>query len=342
MVDYILADTPLSIALQVHKGMGVVIMGAFTILFAKSYRNTLSEKSRMFKALPLISAFFKMFYYILTLTIYTTQDPALQSIGPVFLQFFSWFVTTPLILSAIALLDTNVITDVFYLCTLNSVMIISGYFAHVATHLGAIWSFYGFSVGCAYFIANSMFRTYKRIKSKKIKTINNKTYMLLCVYTSIVWCLFPFTFILYKTGVLPFEVQSIFYVYLDIFAKGVFGVILIGARDMMDKKQGRMVQFAKTVIHVYTPLKSLTEEETVTDDESLTPPPSLEELTPAEKDFITGKTPLPSKPHTIIPIDDAKWSRTSRNSVRPTPQPQPQKKLVRANSSPAHLTRGRT
>ena len=140
---------------------------------------------------------------------------------------------------------------------------------------------------------------------------------------------------------------------MDIFAKGFLGVILMGARDIMDKKEGRMVRFTNAIIHVYTREKSITDGEVVSaatdesdvtdesENRSLTPPPSLEELTPAEKDFITGKTPPPSqeppirpkllKPHTIIPVNDAPLPKPSRS---------PQTKIVRSHSSP-QLNRGR-
>jgi hypothetical protein len=195
-----------------------------------------------------------------------------------------------------------------------------------------------------------MYLKYDRIRHKKIQSITNIIYQFLCVYTAIVWNIFPISFIFYKTGMISYEIQSILYVYMDIFAKGFLGIILMGARDIMDKKEGRMVRFTNAIIHVYTREKSITEEEVVsaatdesdtTDDRSLTPPPSLEELTPAEKDFITGKTPRPLleppikpkllKPHTIIPVNDAPLPKPSRS---------PQTKIVRSHSSP-QLNRGR-
>jgi bacteriorhodopsin len=332
MSDYKAADTSLSIALQAHMGLGIVMMGGFSYVFARSYYSTKKEQSKLFKALPLSASFLKMFYYILSLILYTTQDPALVYLDPIFLRFFTWFVTIPPILIAISLLESLDMTDIVCLSTMNCVMIISGYFAHVASHNATIWSFYSFGGGCAYFIGRNMYLKYDRIRHKKIQSITNKIYQFLCVYTAIVWNIFPISFIFYKTGMISYEIQNILYVYLDIFAKGFLGIILMGARDIMDKKEGRMVRFTNAIIHVYTREKSITEEEVVTDttdDGSLTPPPSLEELTPAEKDFITGKTP--NKPHTIIPVNDAPLPKPTRS---------PQTKIVRSHSSP-QLNRGR-
>ena len=356
MSDYKTADTSLSIALQAHMGLGIVMMGGFSYVFARSYSSTKKEQSKLFKALPLSASFLKMFYYILSLILYTTQDPVLVYLDPIFLRFFTWFVTIPPILIAISLLESLDMTDIVCLCTMNSVMIISGYFAHIATHNSTIWSFYCFGMGCTYFIGRNMYLKYTRIRHKKIQSITNIIYQFLCVYTAIVWNIFPISFIFYKTGMISYEIQSILYVYMDIFAKGFLGVILMGARDIMDKKEGRMVRFTNTIINVYTREKSITggevvsaatdesvvtDESDATENRSLAPPPSLEELTPAEKDFITGKTPPPSqeppirpkllKPHTIIPVNDV-----------PLPKPirSPQTKIVRSHSSP-QLNRGR-
>jgi hypothetical protein len=186
-------------------------------------------------------------------------------------------------------------------------------------------------------MGRNMFNKYTNIRLKKKQSINNKIYQFLCVYTLIIWGLFPISFIFYKTSIISYEVQSIIYVYLDIFAKGLLGVILMGARDMLDKKEGRMVRFTTAIIHVYTREKSITDEEVVTDtsDISLTPPPSLDDLTPAEKDFLTGQTP---KNHTIVTVAPKPQNTLSKShAVVPIDDAPVIKKLTRTNSSPAHL-----
>jgi hypothetical protein len=220
-------------------------------------------------------------------------------------------------------------------------MIISGYFAHIATHPATVWSFYGFGLGCAFFIARNMFYKYIRIRGKKEQSINNKIYQFLCLYTLIVWNIFPISFIFFKTNIISYEIQSIIYVYLDILAKGLLGIILIGARDMMDKKVGRIVRFANAIVHVYTREKSITDGELVTgeSDETFTPPPSLDDLTPAEKDFITGQNP---RNHTTITVDPKPHhTPVSKTSIVPMNNTPVTKKLIRSNSSPAHLKRSK-
>jgi len=362
MHSYELDKSPLSIALQVHMGIGAVMMGGFSYIFADSYHSTKKQQSKIFKALPLASTFFKLFYYILNLIIYTTQDTSLIHTCPIFLRFFSWGISVPPILIAIVLLESSAVTDIICLCTLNSIMYTFGYYAHIATHPASVWSFYGVCLCCAYFMGRNMFNKYTNIRLKKKQSINNKIYQFLCVYTLIIWGLFPISFIFYKTNIISYEVQSIIYVYLDIFAKGLLGVILMGARDMLDKKEGRMVRFTTAIIHVYTREKSITDDELVTgeSDETLTPPPSLDDLTPAEKDFITGEsdetfTPPPSlddltpaekdfitgqtpKNHTIVTVAPKPQNTPSKSRVVPIDDAPVIKKLTRTNSSPAHLT----
>jgi hypothetical protein len=112
----------------------------------------------------------------------------------------------------------------------------------------------------------------------------------------------------------------------------------MGARDMMDKKVGRMVRFTKAIVHVYTPEKEITEEEVVT-DESLTPPPSLETLTSADKDFLTGQSP---RNHTAITVDPKpQCMSVSKTSIVPMNNTPVTKKLIRSNSTPAQLNRSK-
>jgi bacteriorhodopsin len=248
---YIVENTTILHALQGHLALGAASMCIFACSFGLDYLYTKKEQSRISKALIFASSFFAAFHYIILLILYSTQDSAFTNIGPVFLRFFSWFLSTPPILATVVLLETTSITDILFLCMFDGMMIVSGYMAYTASQPAAIWSFYAFSFLNAYFIIQLMFNKYYNLIQRKSKKINTKFYRFLCIYTLIIWGIFPIRFILYKTNVISFEVETMIYVYLDILAKGFFGMVLVGARDMIDDKRTRMVRFARSIVHIF-------------------------------------------------------------------------------------------
>jgi hypothetical protein len=85
MSSYAIDDRQISIALQTHMGLGAVMMGGFSYIFARSYYSTKKEQSRIFKALPLAATFFKLFYYLIN--IYYAR-PCVHTFGPYIFTVF--------------------------------------------------------------------------------------------------------------------------------------------------------------------------------------------------------------------------------------------------------------
>lgn len=282
--------------LQGHLGLGCATMAIFSYYFGYNYIITENAKRRIFMAMPFISSFFSTFYYVILLIIYNTEDSALTYINPIFIRFFAWFLTTPPLLAAIALLEpSTVITDIVFLCGMDAMMIVSGYLSHIATHPAAIWTFYMCGISSAYAIICMMIRKYHILNRIKIKNINIKTYRFLSIYTLIIWSIFPIIFILSKTGQITYDIETILYVYLDILSKGVFGLILVGVHVMLENKPTRVVRFARAIVHVYPVEDTVTEGDVITD--TSTPASSLDTLTTSEEEFITGVSP-----HSIISV----------------------------------------
>lgn len=298
------------LALRVHLGLGFFTMSAFSYIFGRNYIDTTISVNRRFKSGVFLSSFMTMFYYLILNILFNTTNSSLHFLDPVTLRYFCWFLTTPLLLTDILLLEATLSTDIIFVCIIDAIMIISGYIAHIATDPIAIWTMFGFGCLNGIIVIIYMMRYFEKVTFEHRKTMPFRTFLFLSWYTLILWCFFPFIFILFKTNVISYEGEICFYVYLDIFAKGVFGLVLLGARDAIQNHKGRIVRFAKAVISI-VPLERT--------DNSVVPVPPDAEIA----NMVGTSIPVVTSERTTTTVDDQQDSIISIKNTNLLESPPP-------------------
>jgi bacteriorhodopsin len=292
------------IILQYHLGFGCIAMGLFSYGFARNYIQTKNSDIRRFKSITFLINFMTLFYYLIINVLYDTTNPTLDFMSPITLRYFDWFLTTPLILTDILLLDNPVVTDILFLCILDAIMILSGYIAYLAVDPIAIWTLFTFGMFNGIVVMYQLLKKFAKIAFIRERSIAERTIIFLAWYTLIVWTSFPLLFILSKTSYISHDVEMCCYVYIDIFAKGGFGMLSIGARDAIHKVnlKGRMVRFAKAVISV-VPIEGT--------DTSVAPLPTDAELA----NMVSTNIPVNTSDRTVTTVDEQNNSTlTIRNT----------------------------
>ena len=238
--------------LQAHLGFGLVAMAGFSYVFGINYIQTPLPTTRQLKSRAFLINIISVLYQSIQNILYNTMNPNLQGLDPITLRYLHWGLTTPLILTDIMILDYYINTDIIFICVLDIIMFICGYISYLATDPIAIWTLFSFGCLNGVIIGIQMLRYIHKLMCKYQRSFNERAFIFLSWHMIIVWFCFPVLFILKKTNKISLEFELCSYVYLDIFAKGLFGVLVIGIRDTMHDVNSttRMVRFANTIISI--------------------------------------------------------------------------------------------
>lgn len=238
--------------LQVHLGIGLFAMAGFSYIFGKNYIQTPLPTTRQLKSRAFLINIITFLYYSIENILYNTTNPSLQGLDPITLRYLHWGLTTPLILTDIMILDSYINTDIMFICILDIIMIICGYISYLATDPIAIWTLFSFGCLNGIILGIQMIKYIDKLLCKYQRNLNERAFIFLSWYMIVIWVCFPVIFILKKMNVISLEVELCSYVYLDIFAKGLFGMVIIGIRDKMHDVNSttRLVRFANTIISI--------------------------------------------------------------------------------------------
>jgi len=177
----------------------------------------------------IISSMASTFYLLMALRQcdYITSDGKLIFWG----RYAEFLIGTPLLLIDLGLFMGIEISKIFYICGMDIMMIITGWFAVTSSDVISKWIF---------FIVSFLF--YVPIIETLIVslTINNNTNIdtttntptnknkIVAAYTLIIWTIYPIVWVLHDGFlIISFDTECILHTLIDILAKDLFGVILL-------------------------------------------------------------------------------------------------------------------
>lgn len=211
---------------EVALWVNVAQMSIFASIFGRAAYHSRSKTSVVYHLMSLTVC-------ILAFTAYLMK--ALRT-ADVWIRYLDWGLATPLLLIDLAFLAGMPAPLVAFLALLDILMVGTGYVAEQASEPAQIWVM--FCLSTAFFIGILwMLLAYMRKLSIENKgSIEERAFRFLAVWTTVLWCAYPLIFILFKSSVIDRYVESIIHVVLDFFAKGLFGMILVGSREVLENE----------------------------------------------------------------------------------------------------------
>ncbi|EPS29498.1 hypothetical protein PDE_04448 [Penicillium oxalicum 114-2] len=148
-------------------------------------------------------------------------------------RYIDWFITTPLILADILLTCGLPWPTILFTVVLDEIMVVTGL-------IGALvksqykWGY--FTIGCvAYFMVAYIVIVVGMSHAKAIGQDVNRLFIMVSVWTLIMWTLYPIAWGLCEGGnVISADSEAVFYGVLDLLAKPVFGSILLWGHSKID------------------------------------------------------------------------------------------------------------
>lgn len=154
-----------------------------------------------------------------------------------FIRYIDWVFTTPLMLLDLAGLAGASSDTTFMMISLDVLMILSGLAgALIGGSDTTSWACWGFGMLCFLPIVKFLLVDLPGNASGSASAIFKKVSMLTVVF----WSLYPLVWILAEgTSVISSDIETVLYTILDVTAKSVFGLLIVGARDGLDDALAR-------------------------------------------------------------------------------------------------------
>lgn len=197
---------------------------------------------QIFRVLAVLKFVFLAFYCYYYKLIFVSLVPIIASIAYVAMfinehnilisRYTDWVLTTGIILFSILYKANIPIEKIFFLVSLNSIMMISGLFGRLEkSHANRIiW----FTIGCVLFIP--IFVNLLEISRRKDE--QNKENKKNSLYTVILWCIYPIVWILAEEEYISIDTENSIIPMLDVWAKSGFCYLTLrenGVDTWLDK-----------------------------------------------------------------------------------------------------------
>jgi bacteriorhodopsin len=162
---------------------------------------------------------------------YITADGNLVLWG----RYLEFGIGTPLLLLDFGLTIGMNVTNIFYVCMLDILMIVSGWFSTIASTNPAKWILFIISSLFYAPIVETLFSSIhnpEETASSTLTSISNY----LSMYTDFIWTGYPILWVLHDGfHLINLDTECIIHTILDIFAKDIFGFLLIYSHKKLDE-----------------------------------------------------------------------------------------------------------
>jgi hypothetical protein len=162
---------------------------------------------------------------------YITADGNLVLWG----RYLEFGIGTPLLLLDFGLTIGMNVTSIFYICMLDILMIISGWMSTIASTNPAKWILFIISSLFYAPIVETLFSSIhnpEETSSTTLTSISNY----LSMYTAFIWTGYPILWVLHDGfHLINLDTECIIHTILDIFAKDIFGFLLIYSHKKLDE-----------------------------------------------------------------------------------------------------------
>jgi len=150
-----------------------------------------------------------------------------------YVRYIDWFVTTPLLLTDLLLTAGLPWPTVLYTILVDEVMIVTGLVGALVSSRYK-WGYWTFGTAALFFVAYNLVIV-GRSNSKRLSTRAQSTYLYCGALTVFLWFLYPIAWGLCEGGnVISPDSEAVFYGILDLFAKPVFGFMLLFGHQKID------------------------------------------------------------------------------------------------------------
>lgn len=197
---------------------------------------------QIFRVLAVLKFVFLAFYCYYHKLILVSLVPIIASIAYVAMfinehniliaRYIDWVLTTGIILFCILYKAEIPIEKIFFLVSLNSIMMLSGLFGRLEkSHANRIiW----FTIGCVLFIPIFINLLEISRRNDENKEENKKN----SLYTIILWCIYPIVWLLAEEGIISIDTENSIIPMLDVWAKAGFCYLTLrehGVDTWLDK-----------------------------------------------------------------------------------------------------------
>lgn len=165
-------------------------------------------------------------------------------------HYADWLIATPLLLFDLGKLAGMPFSECFFICFLDALMILSGFFAHNSTDYRAAWPLFAFGCFCEALIWGFLLMHLIAIRKEHSQSAESKTFTFLAIWTIFLWSAYPILFILSYTHSMDIDTEVCIYMVLDFLAKGVFGMIIVGSRECLEGEFTPLSMFAMGLVGI--------------------------------------------------------------------------------------------
>jgi len=159
-----------------------------------------------------------------------------------YVRYIDWFITTPLLLLDLMLTAGMPTPTILWAILIDEVMIVTGLVGALVSS-SYKWGYYAFGCVALFWIVYILVWE-ARINANRISTEAGRAFLMCGSLTAFLWILYPIAWGLCEGGnVISVDSEGIFYGILDVFAKPVFGALLIlGHRNISPASLGLQIR----------------------------------------------------------------------------------------------------
>lgn len=155
------------------------------------------------------------------------------------LRYVDWICTTPTIIAILAILLIPSKSSILKIAI--CVLVVCQIFVIGSGALAILYpqdSMAYYLAGCVSFfiVMSSLYLLYKKYKSERSE-LRNQLSLRLLIYISLIWTVYPIMWMLHSPGIsfTDYETETALYMVLDLFAKGVFGYLLLKDKEVINE-----------------------------------------------------------------------------------------------------------
>lgn len=175
---------------------------------------------------------------------YIRSDPVVAGINReiFYVRYIDWFITTPLLLMDLMLTAALPWPTIFFVILVDEVMIVTGL---VGALVRSSYKWGYFTFGCAalaYIVWVLVWEA--RINASRVGSDVGRAFLVCGSLTTVLWILYPVAWGVCEGGnIISPDSEAVFYGVLDLFAKPVFGALLIfGHRGIEPSRLGLTIK----------------------------------------------------------------------------------------------------
>lgn len=232
---------------------GLAIFNFFGLLFYRSYNRVKDENNSIFRSLMILVIVITGFFYLILALSTLVDEPFIIGYDIELLQYIRWMITTPILIFQIGLLENIPLSNIILLVTFDLITLSCGLMAYYSSSPVIYYPLF-IAGTCSWlvivkFLLNRTFKFYRMYITQR--TINNWIFTILVIGMIVIWSIYPVVVLLAHLSVLDINQQIIATTILDVLSKGVFGIILVGAKEVEEGIESTMANLSKSITRVH-------------------------------------------------------------------------------------------